>query len=198
MTSLNLLLLSAALGTDLFSVAIPIGMTRVDKWAILRSSVVFACFHIIMILIGYYLGHWLGSLMEEVGNQQVLGPQTVIQNWADLLGAVILILLGLNMIRESLIHPAAAHYSHPLQGWTLMVLATSVSIDAFAAGISMGMMDVDLIRLSLMLGSVIFIISLLGLSLGRQVGCYVGSYAEIIGGGLLALFGFHVVMNLVL
>jgi putative Mn2+ efflux pump MntP len=193
-----LLLLSAALGTDLFSVAIPIGMTRIPKWTILWSSFVFACFHIVMILAGYHIGHWLGTIVERVGAQQVLGSQAAIQNWASLLGAVILILLGMNMIRESLIEHTAADYSRSLQGWMLLMLATSVSIDAFAAGISMGMMDVDLLRLSLILGVVIFIISLIGLSLGRQVGRYLGSYAEIAGGLLLTLFGVNVFISVVI
>lgn len=198
MTSLKLLLLSAALGTDLFSVAIPIGMTRVPKWTILWSSFVFACFHIVMILAGYHIGHWLGTVVEEVGTQQALGSQAVIQNWAGLLGAVILILLGLNMIRESLTDHRALDSSRSLQGWTLLMLATSVSVDAFAAGISMGMMEVDLLRLSLILGAVIFIISLVGLSIGRQVGRYMGSYAEIAGGLLLTFFGINVFISLVI
>jgi putative Mn2+ efflux pump MntP len=198
MSSFNLLLLSAALGTDLFSVAIPIGMTRVSKWTILWSSFVFACFHIVMILAGYNIGHWLGTVVDEVGTQQVLGPQSVIENWAGLLGAVILILLGLNMIRNSLTVHRAANYSRSLQGWSLMMLATSVSIDAFAAGISMGMMDVDLLRLSFILGVVIFIISLVGLSLGRQVGRFLGCYSEIGGGLLLTLFGINVFISLLI
>ncbi|MBU2702148.1 putative Mn2+ efflux pump MntP [Sporomusaceae bacterium BoRhaA] len=195
MTVLNLLLLSFALGTDLFSVAIPIGMTHLSRWTIFRASLVFALFHIVMILTGYHLGHGLGTFVEEVGSQQVLGPQAVIQNWADLLGAVILVLIGVNMIRESFVKHKAASYSHPLQGWTLLMLATSVSIDAFAAGISMGMMDVDLIRLSILLGWVIFIISCTGLSVGRQLGRYVGAYAEVGGGALLTLFGLHLFMK---
>lgn len=195
MTVLNLLLLSFALGTDLFSVAIPIGMTHLSRWTIFRSSVVFALFHIVMILAGYHLGHALGTLVEEVGSQQVLGPQAVIQNWADLFGSVILILIGVNMIRESFVKHKATSYSHPLQGWTMLVLATSVSVDAFAAGISMGMLDVDLIRLSILLGGVIFMISCTGLSVGRQLGRYVGAYAEVGGGALLTLFGLHLFMK---
>lgn len=198
MTSFKLLLLSAALGTDLFSVAIPIGMTRVHKWAILWSSGVFAGFHIVMILAGYHIGHYLGIVVEAVGIQHVLGMQAAIQNWAGLLGAVILMLLGVNMIRESLTRHTAENYPHSLQGWPLIILAASVSVDAFAAGISMGMMDVDLIRLSLILGTVIFAISLAGLSLGRQVGRYMGSYAEIAGGCLLTFFGINIVISLVI
>jgi manganese efflux pump family protein len=62
----------------------------------------------------------------------------------------------------------------------------------------MGMMDVDLFRLSFILGVVIFIISLVGLSLGRQVGRYLGYYAEIAGGLLLTFFGMNVFIRLII
>jgi putative Mn2+ efflux pump MntP len=197
LTSLELLVLSAALGTDLFSVAVPIGMNRMRRKIIFRAAVVFALFHIVLILAGYNIGHFLGSVVEHVGTQHSEYPLLVMENWASILGALVLIGLGIYMIRENVVGAVSnKNKTHPLQGFSLFVLATSVSLDALAAGFSMGMMDVDLVKLSLILGSVIFFIALLGLGLGRRVGRYIGGRAEFMGGVVLALLGVHVLWTL--
>lgn len=76
------------------------------------------------------------------------------------------------------------------------MLAASVSIDALAAGFSMGMMDVDLVKLSFILGFVIFFIGVLGLGVGRRLGRYIGGRAELMGGMVLALLGMHVLWTI--
>ncbi|SDF00576.1 manganese efflux pump MntP family protein [Sporolituus thermophilus] len=193
MSVLELFVLSAALGTDLFSVAVPIGMNRVRLRVIVRSAAVFALFHIIMILTGYYVGHWLGSVVEHVSTYHIDLPAATVQNWASALGALVLAGLGLHMIKENLAGgDAVDSVSHPLQGLTLVMLAVSVSIDALAAGFSLGMMDVDLIKLSIILGAVIFAIAVFGLGLGRRVGSFIGERAAAIGGAVLIALGLHV------
>lgn len=193
MSLLELFILSTALGTDLFSVAIPIGMNRVRLRIILRSAIVFAMFHIIMILTGYYVGHWLGTVVEHVGTYHIDLPMAAVQNWACALGALVLTGLGVHMIRDNLTgDDLTTMAGHPLQGYTLFMIAISVSIDALAAGFSLGMMDVDLIKLSAILGAVIFVIAICGLGLGRRFGRFVGSRAELIGGIVLIVLGLHV------
>jgi putative Mn2+ efflux pump MntP len=189
---LEFFVLSTALGTDLFSVAIPIGMNRMRLRVIFRAAVVFALFHIGMILTGYYVGHWLGSIVEHVGTYHIDWPAAAVQDWASAIGAVVLAGLGLNMIRENVVNngwvPAG---SQPLQGLALVGLAVSVSLDALAAGFSMGMMDVDLVKLSVILGLVIFAVGVFGLGLGRRLGRLIGARAELAGGLVLVLLAVH-------
>ncbi|EAX47407.1 protein of unknown function DUF204 [Thermosinus carboxydivorans Nor1] len=193
MSVLELFVLSAALGTDLFSVAVPIGMNRVRLRVIVQSAAVFALFHIIMILTGYYVGHWLGAVVEHVSTYHIDLPAVAVQNWASALGALVLAGLGLHMIKETRAgDDTVGSASHPLQGLTLVMLAVSVSIDALAAGFSLGMMDVDLIKLSVILGAVIFAIAVFGLGLGRRVGAFIGERAAAIGGAALIALGLHV------
>lgn len=193
MSSLELVVLSIALGTDLFSVAIPIGMNRVRMRVILRAAFVFAVFHIVMILSGYYIGHWLGTMVEYLGSYHINTSSAVVENWASILGAVVLAGLGLYMIKESLTEDDPSEVkNHPLKGFTLIMLAISVSIDALAAGFSLGMMDVDMFKLCVILGIVIFIIATVGLGLGRRMGRFIGSRSEIVGGTVLILLGGHV------
>ena len=193
---LELFVLSTALAADMFSVAIPIGMNRVRLRLIFRAALVFALFHILMILAGYHAGHWLGGLVEHVGSYHLEGPIANVQNWATIFGALVLAGLGAHMIKEYFSEDDQdAPLNHPLRGLTLIVLAASVSIDALAAGFSMGMMDVDLLKLSLILGSVIFIIGIAGLGLGRRVGSALGSKAALAGGAVLLGLSLHILWS---
>ena len=197
MSSIELLVLSVALGTDLFSVAIPIGMNPMRFRVILRAAVIFALFHIALILSGYYIGHFLGVVVEGVGAASLDYPMMAMENWPSILGALLLTGLGIYMIKENLACPVPnKQKTHPLQGGALLLLATSVSVDALAAGFSLGMMDVDLVKLSFILGSVIFAIAVLGLSLGRRMGHCIGKRAELVGGIVLIVLGLHVLYSM--
>ncbi|WP_425058663.1 manganese efflux pump MntP family protein [Sporomusa carbonis] len=192
MSIIELFVLSAALGTDLFSVAVPIGMNKVRRLVILQSAVVFAVFHIIMILAGYHIGHWLGTVVEHVGAHHIDWPVANVQNFATIIGALVLTGLGINMVKENVSSQENHSSANPLHGAALMMLAASVSIDALAAGFSLGMIDVDLFRLSIILGLVIFAIAVMGLGLGRKLGRYIGERAELVGGIVLILLGMHI------
>lgn len=197
MSVVELFVLSAALGTDLFSVAVPIGMNKVRRLVIVKSAIVFALFHIIMILTGYHIGHWLGTVVEHVGAYHIDWPAASVQNFATIIGALVLAGLGINMIKDNLSGSEDAAPANPLHGGALIMLAASVSIDALAAGFSLGMIDVDLFRLSLILGAVIFVIALLGLGLGRKLGRYIGGRAELVGGLVLVLLASHILWTTV-
>ena len=140
MSSLELLILSMALGTDLFSVAIPIGMNPMRLKTIFRAAVIFALFHIVLILSGYHIGHFLGAVVEGVGIANLEYPILAVENWASILGSLVLTVLGMYMIKENLVCDMPdQNKAHPLQGGALLLLAASVSIDALAAGFSLGM-----------------------------------------------------------
>ena len=130
MNFLELFVLSAALGADLFSVAVPIGMLGVRMKLVLRAAFVFAIFHIAFILSGYYGGHWLGQFVDHVSTYHLDYSFALVQNWAAVFGAIILIVLGIHMVRESLtgdqMQPNAS-----LQGSTLLALAFSVSVQFY-------------------------------------------------------------------
>jgi len=190
---LELFVLSGALGADLISVAIPIGMARIRLRIIIRAAMVFAVFHIVLILTGYHAGHWLGTLVAQVETYRIYWPPAEAEDWANGIGALILMALGGHMIRETFAKTKeSTAASHPLQGMALVLLALSVSIDALAVGFSMGMMDVDLVRLSLILGTVIFSIAMIGLGLGRRFGYLIGARAELVGGLVLIILGLHI------
>lgn len=193
MSNMELVVLSVALGTDLFSIAIPIGMRSMRFSLVLRAAVTFSVFHIVLILAGYYMGHFLGAMVEQAGADHAQYPIMIMQNWAAILGSFVLVGLGIHMIKENLLEAQSdENKPNPLQGVSLLLLAASVSIDALAAGFSMGMLDVNLLKLSLILGIVIFLIAMLGLRLGHRAGQYIGKRAELMGGIVLIFLGLHI------
>ena len=201
MSDLEIFVLSAALGADLFSAAVPIGMAgfNCNRLRIIEASLVFALFHIVMILAGYYAGDWLGRVVEDLGKAHVSWRMISVENGAKIIGALVLALLGLYMILEKSFHSKSQScpaLTNPLQGLALFMLAFSMSIDALAAGFSLGMIDVSLVRLSLILGAVIFTISVTGLVLGRRAGGCFGERAGLVGGLVLMLLGVHVLWTL--
>lgn len=194
MSLLELVIMSVALGTDLFSVAVPIGVKQVRMLTVIKAALVFSLFHIIMILTGYHIGHSLGLFVEHVGSEHIELPLLYVKNCAAALGAMVLVGLGIRMLYEQLHTDALSKpLGNPLKGITLVILAISVSIDALAAGFGMGMMDVDLILLSIVLGIVIFIIAVLGLKIGKKLGCMFGARACFLGGILLVFLGVHLI-----
>ena len=145
-----------------------------------------------MLLLGYHAGHWLETMVERVETYHETWPMTAVADGASTIGALVLAAVGVNMVKQNITGgDRDRSLSHPLHGLALVVLATSVSIDALAAGFSMGMMEVDLVKLSIILGAVIFSIAVISLALGRKFGRLIGSRAELAGGLVLILLSAH-------
>lgn len=189
MTFLELVLLSVALGADLFSLAIPLGLKPVRWPKIVEASFVFAFFHILFMLLGCSFGLATGRLIEAWSSEK-LAALWLIGNWAQGFGALVLLGLGIRMLGESF-HTKPLTRTNPLTGWTLPILAMTVSIDALAAGLALGMLEVPWLTLCAVLGCTIFLIAFVGLSLGRFLGYYWGLWAERSGGLVLTFLGTH-------
>ena len=192
---MEIFVLSAALGMDLFSVAVPIGMQRVRVAAIFRASCVFALLHVVMLLSGYYLGDFCGTAVERL-ESCASASALLVEDVASLLGAGVLVALGLWSLKESQGSGQAREYgAEMLRGWSLWILAFGVSVDAMAVGLGLGMLEVDLVRFNAILAAVIFAIASAGLSLGRKAGAWLGERAAQCGGVLLVGFGLHILWS---
>lgn len=180
MEILTILALALALGTDSFSVCLGIGTTRVSLNGILRISTVIGIFHVFMPLAGIMLGDLLGRLAGDI---------------AGLVGAMILILIGAKIIWESIKgdnEKANVNYTS-LVG--ILILATGVSLDALTIGFSLGALGMPLTISVIFFGVVAFLMSCLGLILGRQLSTLIGQRAEIAGGIILIALGLFAIFR---
>ncbi|WP_347489386.1 manganese efflux pump MntP family protein [Desulfoscipio sp. XC116] len=177
----TLLALGAALGTDAFSVCLGLGMAGVTRRQILVVSLTVLVFHVIMPLLGWYAGEFVGALAGRA---------------AGIAGALLLVYLGVKMIRSALKGGDALEPKVVLVNtWGLFLLAASVSMDALSVGFSLGTRQVNLPLTAGVIGAVAGVMTAAGLLLGRFVGGRAGERAVLGGGIILIGIGIHMFIS---
>jgi putative Mn2+ efflux pump MntP len=175
---LTILIMAVALGMDAFSLGIGIGLRGIRLADVLKISFAIGLFHVVMPLIGIYLGHYVGWLLGSV---------------ARLMGGALLVLLGSHMIVSAL-RSRDAHEMRTIDHRTLggmLLFALTVSVDSMSVGVSLGMFATDLALTVLTFGAFGGGMSVCGLLLGRRAGHWVGEYGEALGGIILLAFGIR-------
>lgn len=176
---LTILIMAVALGMDAFSLGIGIGLRGIRLADVLKISLAIGLFHVVMPLIGIYLGHYVGWLLGSV---------------ARLMGGALLVLLGSHMIVSALRSRDAQHEMRAIDHRTLggmLLFALTVSVDSMSVGVSLGMFATDLALTVLTFGAFGGVMSVCGLLLGRRAGHWIGDYGEALGGIILLAFGIR-------
>lgn len=78
---------------------------------------------------------------------------------------------------------------------TLLFLSVATSIDALAVGLSFGVLNVPVIVPVIVIGSITFVLCLLGVYLGNKFGHLFESKLELIGGIILILIGLKILVD---
>jgi manganese efflux pump family protein len=175
----TLLLMAFALGMDAFSVGLGMGMYRLRLRQILKIGITIGIFHVWMPLVGMIAGRFLS---EQFGS------------FASLIGGLLLILLGIQMIwaglrkgQESIITPI---------GLGLLFFALSVSLDSFSVGLTLGIYGARTVAAIVCFGFAATVMTWVGLLIGRKVQGWLGSYSESLGGIILLAFGIKLLLPL--
>lgn len=77
----------------------------------------------------------------------------------------------------------------------LLLLAIATSIDALAVGVSFAFLKVEIVKSVIIIGVITFIISFVGVAMGRRLGCLFQKKAETFGGIMLILIGFKILFE---
>lgn len=174
MSLLTLLALAVALGSDAFSLCIGVGIAGVTRRQIAIVSLTILIFHIFMPLLGWYAGGYLGS---KVGQG------------AGFAGAALLVCLGTKMIWDAL-KPGNCEPKFVITNTGgLLLLSASVSMDALSVGFTLGTQQVSMVLAAGVIGLVAGLMTFVGLTMGKFVGCWIGDKAELAGGFILAGIG---------
>lgn len=172
---ITIVIMALALGMDAFSLGIGLGLRGIRLLNIARVSCVIGLFHIIMPLMGMFMGRYVSTLLGNV---------------ATAAGGALLVVLGSHMLYSSLRGDSSVVLDHRTV-WGLLLFALMVSIDSFSVGLSLGMFSSDIVLTVLIFGLFGGGMSVLGLLLGRRVGRWVGEYGEALGGLILVVFGLR-------
>ena len=174
-------LVAIALAMDAFSVSMTKGFTQkhLTNSQILYYGVFFGGFQAIMPIFGYLCGNVIAAIVTSL---------------APIIGFVLLLAIGLNMIRESL-SGDDDEITDEFSFREVTLLAIATSIDAFAVGITIALLNDPILISSAIIGIVAFIFGIIGIFIGKKIGNYVGDKFQILGGVILILIGVKILLG---
>nr|WP_225370144.1 manganese efflux pump MntP family protein [Methanobrevibacter arboriphilus] len=77
----------------------------------------------------------------------------------------------------------------------LTLLSIATSIDAFAIGVTFAILKTPILFPIILIGTVSFVLTEAGILIGQRIGHYFGNKFEIIGGIVLILLGFKILLE---
>lgn len=174
-------LIAIALAMDAFSVSMTKGFTQknLTNSQILYYGLFFGGFQALMPILGYLCGNIIAPIVESL---------------APIIGFILLLIIGLNMIRENLNSDddeITDHFS--FKEVTLLAIATS--IDAFAVGITIALIKDPILISAIIIGIVAFAFSIVGIFIGKKLGHLVGDKFQILGGVILILISIKILLG---
>jgi putative Mn2+ efflux pump MntP len=107
----------------------------------------------------------------------------------------LLVWIGIRMIKEGLSSKPEEITGDPTRGGTLIMLSVATSIDALGVGLSLSMVESDVLLAGLMIGIVSTIFTVLGLKFGKKLNRRFGRRIEILGGLILIIIGTRLVLT---
>lgn len=187
MSAFEVFLLGLALSADAFAVTVSNTFVYVgeSRRRLLLMPLFFGAFQALMPLLGYFLGGVAAQLIER---------------YAGIVTLVILGVIGGNMVREGIeglrsATPPEERADARLTIPTLVFQAIATAIDAFAVGVSLRAMDVNLAFAVTSIGLTTAACCVVAIYLGRKLGYLLGDRAEIVGGCVLIAIGLKALLG---
>lgn len=178
---IELFLIGIGLAMDAFAVSICKGlsMKKMEWKKAVIIGLYFGGFQALMPIIGYVLG---------------IGFEETIKNIDHWIAFILLFIIGGNMIREA-ISKKEEEADDRVDFKTMVVLAIATSIDALAIGVTFAFLNVNIYLAVSIIGTITFVISIIGVKIGNVFGDKYESKAEITGGIILILLGFKILLE---
>ena len=172
---IEMIFLGFGLAMDATAVSIGKGLSvsKVRPSHALKVGLWFGGFQALMPIIGYFLGATFSGIVSSVDHWLCFG---------------LLVLIGANMIREAL-SDDDDEIDGSFAPRTMFLMAVATSIDALVVGVTLAFASANIWVAATIIGVVTFLLSVLGLYLGRIVGSKFGSKAGILGGLVLIAIG---------
>ncbi len=177
----EIILIGIGLAMDAFAVSVCKGLS-VSKltWKhTVIPAIYFGGFQALMPLIGWLLGIQFQNLIVSV------------DHW---IAFVLLLIIGVNMIREAL-GDGEGETDASFSFIVMNTLAVATSIDALAVGITFAFLSVNIWLAAALIGVITFMISAAGVRIGNIFGTRFQKKAEILGGVILILIGTKILLE---
>ncbi|HBS6956555.1 manganese efflux pump MntP [Klebsiella pneumoniae] len=178
------ILLAFGMSMDAFAASIGKGATlHKPKFSeAVRTGLIFGAIETLTPLVGWGLG--------------MLASQFILE-WNHWIAFILLVFLGGRMIVEGFRGDSdeACEAPHRHGFWLLVTTAFATSLDAMAVGVGLAFLQVSIVTTALAIGCATFIMSTLGMMVGRFIGPLLGKRAEILGGILLIGIGSEILWS---
>ncbi|MCY2685930.1 manganese efflux pump MntP [Salinimicrobium sp. TH3] len=175
MTTIDLILLGIVIASNNLAFAFGLGALGTSKYH-LRIVVIFTLTEFTIPLVGLLIGRLISSLIAD---------------YASIVGTLILVGLGLYTIYSSLKDKTkkdtSIEYITSIKG--LILIALGLSVDNLLVGFSLGLRDINPLRLALFIAFCSMVFTFTGLKGGKYIKNNVGKYVQIFAGIVLIILG---------
>ena len=178
----TILAVAIGLSFDTFAVSLSYGVIRngiLFKQAT-GVAIVLAFFQGGLTVAGYFLGSIISSALKATDHWIALG---------------LLAFLGIKMIIEGFIKTGNEESRDLNKALVLLTIALGTSIDAFAVGISLAILNVKIWSSGIIIGLVTFLASMTAIWIGKSAGERLGNKVEILGGLILVAIGIKIFLE---
>jgi len=179
---LSIIILSVGLAMDALAVSVcsSIALKEIRIKDAMKIAFFFGLFQAGMPLIGWLAGMSFRGFIRDLDHWIAFG---------------LLLAIGGKMIYESSQSGCETSKSNPLKMRVLLGLSVATSIDALAAGVGFGVLQLNIWAVITVIGAITFILSFNGARLGNSLGCRFGRRAELLGGLILIGIGIKIVVE---
>ena len=175
----SLLLLGFTLSLDNFRTAVVLGAIRLSWRRSLQVALVFGFWDGVAPLVGILVGRYFG---QRIGST------------ADYVGAGALAAYGLFLVVQAWRTPEP---EDPNQRWALFGLPLPLSVDNVVAGTSLGLLGFSPWLAPPLFGTITFLMSLVGLQLGRAGAHFIRIRSDLLTGVALVVMAVLVGLGLI-
>ena len=177
---IELFLIAVGLSMDAFAVSVCKGLSvgKVTVKHAATAGLYFGGFQALMPLIGFFLGTQFRSLIE---------------NFDHWVAFALLVIIGVNMIRES--RETSDELNSSFSFRSMLPLALATSIDALAVGVTFAFLQVNIVPAVSFIGVITFLLSAAGVKIGNVFGLKYKSKAELAGGIVLILIAIKILLE---
>ena len=183
MDLISVIIIGVGLSMDAFAAALVKGLCSKDlRYRLaLKVGAYFGFFQGFMVWLGYTLGLSFSSLIDSF------------DHWVAF---VLLALIGGKMIYEGFQPKDLSCEVDPGTNVKAMVtISIATSIDALAVGISLALLSTEIVSTSMIIALVTFILSFLGVRIGKRWASKLDNTAEIVGGLDLIGIGLKILID---
>lgn len=144
--------------------------------------------------IAFFFGLFQG-IMPIIGWAAGLSFRTIIENVDHWIAFGLLLFIGGKMIIESRKEEHECKSKNCTHFPTLLLLSVATSIDALAVGLSFAFLKVAVIMPAIIIGMITFILSFIGVYIGKKTGHLFENKLELVGGLILIGIGIKIVIE---